>query len=145
MLEPMDPKQRVLAEAAVLRANQSFYEAFGRGDYARMEELWARSAPVACLHPGAPLISGRAAVLDSWRRILEGVGTWSLVSREASVLLFGDVAVVTCLEANGHQPAHLIASNVFVLEERDWRLVHHQAGPLTQPVPARPAAKSSVN
>jgi ketosteroid isomerase-like protein len=141
----MDPKQRALAEAAVLRANQSFYEAFARGDFAGMDELWARLAPVACLHPGAPLISGRNAVLDSWRRILEGVGTWKLVSREASVLLFGEFAVVTCLEANGNQPAHLIASNVFVLEGEDWRLVHHHAGPLTQPVPPRAIAKSSVN
>lgn len=141
MFQAMDPKQRALAEAGVLRANQSFYEAFARGDFAGMDELWARMVPVACLHPGAPLISGRGAVLDSWRRILDGVGTWKLVSREATVLLFGETAVVTCLEANGNQPAHLIASNVFVLEEDDWRLVHHHAGPLTQPVPARAVAR----
>jgi ketosteroid isomerase-like protein len=141
----MDPKGRVLAGAAVLRANQRFYEAFGRGDFAGMSELWARSAPVACLHPGAPLIAGRAAVLSSWQRILEGISTWSLVSRDESVHLLGDVAFVTCLEVNGNQPAHLIATNVFIREDQEWRLVHHHAGPLTHPVPVRLVPKSSVN
>ena len=35
-----------------------------------MEQVWARVAPVTCLHPGWTLLSGREAVLESWRTIL---------------------------------------------------------------------------
>lgn len=106
-----------------------------------MSELWAELAPVACLHPGAPLLAGRHAVLSSWKKLLDAAPAWKMVSRDATVLLLGSAAIVTCLEANGDQPAHLIATNVFVLEEGRWRLVHHHAGPLT--VPQQPKARTS--
>lgn len=126
---------RLEAEAKILEANREFYLAFSRGDYDAMSELWAKSSPVACLHPGAPLLAGRAAVLGSWRQLLTGSPSWQMVSREPSVHLLGEVAFVTCLEANGDQPAHLVATNIFVYEDRRWRLVHHQAGPLSSPQP----------
>jgi ketosteroid isomerase-like protein len=137
----MTPGERARAEAAVLEANQEFYRAFGRGDFNAMSELWAKLAPVACLHPGAPLLAGRHAVLASWKQLLDAAPAWKMVSRDATVLLLGPAAIVTCLEANGDQPAHLIATNVFVLEEGRWRLVHHHAGPLT--VPQQPKARTS--
>jgi hypothetical protein len=56
----------------LLGANQVFYDAFGRRNLARLEELWASEHEVAVIHPGWPVIHGREAVLDSWRRILEG-------------------------------------------------------------------------
>ena len=34
-------------------------------------------------------------------------------------------------------PAHLAATNIFVLEEGRWRMVHHHAGPLSVPEPRR--------
>ena len=128
-----------------MHANQAFYQAFSRGDYAAMSELWARAAPVACLHPGAPLLAGRAAVLGSWRQILTVAASFEMVAREARVCLLGDAAFVTCLEANGARPAHLIATNVFVWEEERWRMVHHHAGPLESPEPARGASSKDVN
>jgi ketosteroid isomerase-like protein len=137
----MTPGERARAEAAVLEANQEFYRAFGRGDFHAMSELWAKLAPVACLHPGAPLLSGRPAVLASWKQLLGAAPAWKMVSRDATVLLLGSTAIVTCLEANGDQPAHLIATNVFVSEEGRWRLVHHHAGPLT--VPQQPKPRTS--
>ena len=54
----MADRERARMEAAVLEANHEFYRAFSRGDYPAMSELWARHAPVACLHPGARLLSG---------------------------------------------------------------------------------------
>lgn len=141
----MNAADRAQREAAVLQANQAFYQAFSRGDYAAMSELWARAAPVACLHPGAPLLAGRAAVLGSWRQILAVAASFEMVAREPRVCLLGDTAFVTCLEANGARPAHLIATNVFVWEEERWRMVHHHAGPLSTPEPARGASSKDVN
>lgn len=140
----MTLEERAQAEAAVLDANQEFYRAFGRGDFEAMSELWAKHVPVACLHPGAALLAGRHAVLGSWKQLLEAAPAWKMKSRDATVHLLGPAAVVTCLEANGDQPAHLIATNVFVLEEGRWRLVHHHAGPLTVPQASKPRA-SFVN
>jgi ketosteroid isomerase-like protein len=140
----MADRDRALAEAAVLEANQEFYRAFSRGDFAAMSELWARVAKVACLHPGARVLSGRNAVLASFREILAAAPAWKMVGRDAAAHVFGGTAFVTCLEANGEQPAHLAATNVFVLEEGRWRMVHHHAGPLSVPEPRR-ASTSMVN
>ena len=43
---------RMSQEAAVLFANEVFYEAFKARDLATMELLWAEGLPVACIHPG---------------------------------------------------------------------------------------------
>jgi ketosteroid isomerase-like protein len=133
----MADRDRSRVESAVLEANQEFYRAFSRGDFAAMSELWAKTAKIACLHPGARLLSGRSAVLSSFRELLAAAPAWKMVSRDASVHLFGEAAFVTCLEANGDQPAHLAATNVFVLEDGRWRMVHHHAGPLSVPEPRR--------
>ena len=39
-------------EHAVLAANAAFYRAFAERDVDAMDALWARSIPVACIHPG---------------------------------------------------------------------------------------------
>jgi hypothetical protein len=132
------------SEAAALMANASFYRAFSKGDYAAMSDLWAEHFPVACLHPMSAAVYGRKLVLDSWRDILRERPRFELRCDRAVVRLLADVAIVTCYEGNGDRPAHLAATNIFVLEEERWRMVHHQAGPLSSPIPA-PVASSTVN
>ena len=39
---------------AVLAANLQFYHAFTTQDVDAMDRLWARHAPVVCVHPGWP-------------------------------------------------------------------------------------------
>jgi ketosteroid isomerase-like protein len=137
--------ERARREAEVLQANAELYRAFRDGDFAAMEELWAQSVEVACLHPGSQALTGRRAVLESFRGILAASPGWDMTQREArAFLLPGDAAFVTCLEANGNEPAHLAATNVFVREGERWRLAHHQAGPLSRPVPPGPSP-SEVN
>jgi ketosteroid isomerase-like protein len=135
--------ERVEAEAQVLAANRAFYAAFSNGDYEAMSSLWAEHAPSACLHPGMPVIHGRSRILAAWRQILERSASWDMRCRTAQVHLLGAVAYVTCLEASGAQEAHLVATNIFVLENGRWRMVLHQAGPLSQGVPEGP--RQAVN
>jgi ketosteroid isomerase-like protein len=123
--------------AAVIEANATFYRAFTKGDYAAMSELWSKSAPLTCLHPGARVLVGRTAVLDSWRQILGGGSGLTLRCEEPVVHLLGETALVTCYEGSNDDPAHLAATNVFVLEGGRWRLVHHHAGPIATPVRRR--------
>jgi ketosteroid isomerase-like protein len=120
-------------DEAVLAANRAFYRAFRARDFAAMDLLWARAAPVACIHPGWAALVGRDAVMASWRDIL-GQPT-AIACQAERVLLFGDSACVLCHEvldgadqAGGQEEGLLVASNLFVREAGDWRLVHHQAG-----------------
>jgi hypothetical protein len=136
----MVERDRMSVQTAILQSNEAFYRAFSRGDYPAMNELWAKRAPVACLHPGSRLLSGRDAVMSSFRAILAAAPAWKMVSRNAVVNVLGGAAYVTCLEANGDQPAHLAATNIFVLEDGSWRMVHHHAGPLSVPEPKSTSA-----
>jgi ketosteroid isomerase-like protein len=131
-------------EVAVLQANATFYRAFTRGDFAAMSELWARRVVVACIHPSAPALLGRAAVLESWRQILREPPPFEMRCDHARVSWLVDVALVTCYEGNADAPAHLVATNLFVSEEGRWRMVHHHAGPLATPLP-KPVPRSTVN
>jgi hypothetical protein len=56
---------------AVLAANLEFYRAFTTRDAEAMDALWARQAPVACVHPGWPALTDRDAVMESWRHSVQ--------------------------------------------------------------------------
>jgi hypothetical protein len=142
---PMGDAKRMEAEAAIARANASFYRAFTEGSYEKMSDLWARNAPVACVHPGSPPIAGRNSVLESWRLILREPPPLAMRCDRVVVRLFGEAAVVTCYEGNGDHPAHLAATNVFVHEGGSWRMVHHHAGPLSRSIPNASPPASSLN
>lgn len=132
------------SRAAVLQANASFYSAFSRADFDAMSALWAERAPVACVHPGLPALVGREAVLQSWRDILREGQPFEMRCDHAHVQLLGDAALVLCCEGNGSLPAHLAATNAFTLEDGQWRMVHHHAGPLSRPI-AMPVPSASAN
>ena len=55
---------------AVLAANRAFYRAFNDRDYDSMEQIWAPTGAMVCLHPGqGPCTSGPpscAAGRASW-------------------------------------------------------------------------------
>lgn len=131
-------------DAAILHANATFYRSFGTGDYATMARLWAEHTPVSCLHPGLPALIGREAVMQSWRGILAQSSQMAMRCDQARVQRFGESAIVTCYEANGDEPAHLAATNVFVREGDAWRMVHHHAGPLARAI-SRPPTRAGLN
>jgi ketosteroid isomerase-like protein len=114
-------------EEQVLAANAEFYRAFSVRDADAMDAMWARSAPVACIHPGWQSLNGRDAVMASWRGIFAGPAP-TITCSEPLVHLLGPVAFVICLEEI--PDGTLIATNVFVREDSAWRLCHHQAGPV---------------
>jgi hypothetical protein len=114
------------SETDVLAANEAFYQSFNQRDMTSMEDLWAWSAPVSCIHPGWNVLQGRVAVLDSWRSILNNPSQPRIVTGGATVSIFESTAVVICRELVAGSP--LVATNVFVLENGAWKLTHHQSG-----------------
>jgi ketosteroid isomerase-like protein len=124
----------------VLAINQAFYDAFSTGDLQKMESVWARNAPVACAHPGAPLLVGRDVVLESWESILSAKERPQIMCIEPQPHLLDQTAYVTCYEQlGGSSGSILLATNIFTKEDGGWRIVHHHAG-LT---PLRPRSTSS--
>jgi ketosteroid isomerase-like protein len=120
----------VSIEGSVLAANEAFYAAFNARDLDAMASLWARQSPVACVHPGWNVLTGREDVLTSWERILSNPDQARIVSGGASVNVIGSLGVVVCREFVGGTP--LLATNLFVEEDGAWRMVHHHSGPVMQ-------------
>ncbi len=116
------------AVEALLAANDAFYRAFNQRDLEAMEMVWSQSVPVSCIHPGWNLLSGRAEVLESWEAIMSNPEQVRIVSGGATAEVVGSVAFVVCREFVGGSP--LIATNLFVREGIDWRLVHHHSSPV---------------
>jgi SnoaL-like protein len=66
LLAEFDDEER----EAVLAANRAFYRAFAERDVAGMDQIWAQTGAVVCLHPGQAPLHGRAEIMASWRGIL---------------------------------------------------------------------------
>ena len=127
---------RMSDSADVVAANAAFYDAFRTGDVAAMDALWARRAPVVCIHPGWPALFGRERVISSWKAIFDS-GAPAIRCAAAEAHVIGEVAFVICTETL--PDGQLVATNVFAREDGAWRMVHHQAGPVAaaDPDPAR--------
>jgi ketosteroid isomerase-like protein len=123
-----DTSQIMTENDLVLAANLEFYRAFGTSDYAAMNALWARDVPVVCVHPGWPPLAGREAVMRSWRNILTNPDPTRVACHDDQAFLYDDFAVVVCEEELS--AGHLVASNMFVKQGGQWRMVHHQASPI---------------
>ena len=118
--------------AIVEFANDAFYLAFNMRDLPSMEALWAKHHPVVCIHPGWPPLFGREEVLQSWEEIFSGQQQApGIACYGARVFPQGDVVTVVCYE---QLPAGwLVATNNYVLEAGDLKLVHHQASQCAEP------------
>ena len=111
----------------VLEVNQAFYDAFAAGDYAELEQLWAKLDGVSVIHPGSTVIHGRQAVMNSWQEILKSSSGSQIRCANAKACIQGETAYVVCNEV--FPEGRLIATNIFIMDEGNWRMVHHQAGP----------------
>ena len=114
---------RMTDQDAVLAANLEFYRAFAARDLTAMDALWARRAPVACLHPGWTAIRDRDAIIGSWAGILSNPDA-------PRIACYDEQALVLCEEEL--EGGTLAASNFFVREDGVWRIAHHQAGQIVR-------------
>ena len=126
--------------AGVMSANRAFYSAFADGDFAAMAAVWSEREDIACAHPGWPRLTGRTAVLESWRGILERPP--SIVAATPRVMMLADgAAAVLCREIVSD--TILTAVNLYRLEgDGGWRLTYHQAGLTNETLDAVPTSPS---
>ena len=126
---------------AVQAANDRLYAAFEAGDLDDMGKLWVDGdmADVArCVHPGADLVIGRESVLRSWALLMANTEFLQFIVTEASTVIDGDLAIVTCTEnvlaSSGiDRPlgaGRALTPNAFVRVGGQWRMWLHHASPV---------------
>ena len=108
----------------VLSTNAAFYEALATGDFGLMQKVWSNTDDVTCIHPGWDSIFGRKSVMRSWETILQSPP--QIACTEPRGFVSGDSAYVIAYENLGG--GRLIATNLFRLEDDEWKMIHHQAG-----------------
>jgi hypothetical protein len=126
-------------------AERRFYEAFSRLDLGLMRGLWAEDPGAYCIHPGGPLIQGRERVVQSWSEIFSSASPPTIEYRVVSTRQAEDLAVHLVEESirpsgpRSGEPSRVLATNVYVMREGDWRmLVHHASLPLVGGAKERP-------
>jgi hypothetical protein len=127
---------------ALLAANAAYYRAFSARDFAAMDALWALEG-VSCVHPGWPPLIGRTAILGSYRDIFRNPRQEPVRCGDETVLVASDEARVFCVESVAG--AALVATNWFRLIEGQWRMIHHQAGPLAMAAEETPTTRPSFH
>jgi ketosteroid isomerase-like protein len=128
---------------AVTAANQQLYAAFEQADIDAMEAVWDAADDVQCVHPGWPLLSGRARVMRSWSVLMANTSYIQFFLTDVTTAVYGDVAVVTCTESiltgiedqdaglAGSQ--RVVSTNMFRRRDGGWRLWLHHGSPVLAP------------
>lgn len=115
----------------------AFYDALNRADLDALMALWADDEEIVCVHPGGPRLIGHTAIRASWRAILEHGGLHILPSQlhETHNLMSSVHTVIEGVTATSGEPAHLLATNVYIKTPRGWRIVLHHVSVAAGPVP----------
>jgi ketosteroid isomerase-like protein len=140
---------RAVNRADVDEVHAEFYAAFEAGDFDRMSAVWADGQyadGVSCVHPGWTMLRGREAVLRSWALIMANTTYIQFVLTDVETDVYGDHAVVTCkenvltadedTEAGFLAGGSIVATNVFVRVDGEWRLLLHHGSPVLNVVDA---------
>lgn len=123
----------------VTAANAAMYEAFESADVDAMARLWDDVEPddVVCVHPGWPMLRGRAHVLRSWSAVMAGTDYIQFFLTDVRVSVAGDTAVVTCTEnvltavtEAAQSGAAVVATNVLRRRPGGWRVQVHHGSPV---------------
>jgi ketosteroid isomerase-like protein len=116
-------------------AEAAFYAAFEARSLDAMMAVWAGDDRIACIHPLAAPLNGRAAVAAGWHSMFEAAGQFRVQietvheMREAGqVIRIVREYLVIGQETEPRPP--ILATNVYRKETDGWRMVLHHASPL---------------
>jgi len=116
-------------------AEAAFYAAFEARSLDAMMAVWASGDGIACIHPLAAPLNGRAAVAAGWRSMFEAAGQFRVQietvheMREADQVIRIVREYLVIGQETGPRPP-ILATNVFRKEAGGWRMVLHHASPL---------------
>jgi len=145
--------KKVKLNGSAAEVESAFYDALNRGDVESLMKLWADDDEIVCIHPGGPRLHGHVAIQASWEAILHKGGLQVRPSQlyEAHNLMSAVHTVVeggTGIDPNGptgKDPAHLVATNVYLKTPQGWRMVLHHVSVAPGPAPTGMPAASSLH
>ena len=115
------------------QAEMAFYRAFEANDLAAMMAVWDDAEDIVCIHPMGPALTGRNAVIDSWREILSGGVAMRFSLEKVQTYVADNLSIHLLNEhidiASGNPVAPMAATNIYRLSPLGWRLVSHHASP----------------
>jgi ketosteroid isomerase-like protein len=137
-------------QQAVEAVNAALYAALEAGDLDGLTDVWVSGADAddvrgaVCVHPGWPVLRGRASVLRSYALIMAHTEYIQFFLTDVHVSVTGDTALVTCTEnilSGGPSPDDsdelgplvgqlVVATNVFRRTPEGWKLWSHHASPV---------------
>lgn len=116
-------------------AEAAFYGAFEARALDTMMAVWANDDGIACIHPLAAPLNGRAAVAAGWRSMFEAAGQFRVqvetvheIREATQVIRIVREYLVIGQETEPRPP--ILATNVFHKEGDGWHMVLHHASPL---------------
>jgi len=126
------PTQGPTDLAALLAANQAFYDAFEARDIDAMSELWEHSDRVVCTHPGWATLRGWGAIAGSWFGLFGGSEQLQFIVTNAHPEVAGEIGWVVCDEniLGGATSGTVAALNLFARRGGEWRLIAHHGSPV---------------
>ena len=124
--------------ASSREAETAFYDAFQRADFDSMMDVWADDDGIVCIHPMGPRLAGRQAVARSWEHIFAGSSSMRFELGEVETTADQSLAVHCVYEVIDHGPQFaqrslVLATNVYKMTDRGWRMILHHASPSTAP------------
>ncbi|MCU1372945.1 MAG: hypothetical protein JWO68_231 [Actinomycetia bacterium] len=121
-------------EAAVLKANQAFYEAFEARDMDLMSDVWEHSDRVSCTHPGWARLEGWGVVAASFLALFQGPQPIHFILTAERVEIVDLLAWVSVDENILGDDAGATAAglNLFARGPDGWKMVvHHSSQVMT--------------
>lgn len=130
-------------KAAILRANQLFYQALTEADLPLMSALWLHAPWTKCTHPGWEVLLGWPEVYASWSEIFSHDYRLTFLLEDIDVQIIDDFAAVSCLEqvtifddeCDSATTVKMSASKLFQWHENNWLLIHHHTTPMPVTAP----------
>ena len=138
-----------IAAVEVEAANAALYAALEAGDLDALTDVWVSGADAddvrgaVCVHPGWPVLRGRASVLRSYALIMANTEYIQFFLTDVEVAVDGDAALVSCTEnilSGGEAEeegelgplvgGRVVASNLFRRTAQGWKLWSHHGSPV---------------
>ncbi len=127
-------------KAAILNANQLFYQALTEADLPLMASLWLHESWTKCTHPGWEVLLGWPEIYASWSEIFSHDYRLSFVIEEISIQMVGAFTSLSCIEyatifddeSAASTIVKMSASKLFQFYEESWLLIHHHTTPMPE-------------
>jgi len=125
----------------IIKANKKFYDARNLYDIDLIEQIWLADGRAKCVHEGWPIIFGWRAIKESWKTIFETGGFNHVDVSDFFVEVKENTAWLNCVERatysidNRRVVVLAQATNIFELEDGEWKMALHHAS--LMPIPRK--------